>query len=260
MFERGAHMDKKYWVPALEKADGILRLVSEEPYKHRLIDLSNQLGIHKSSMYSILQTMEVLDWVNRDTNDTYAVGSAAGRWGDSYLQGQDLISSFHREATATRDRLQETVQLARLEGNKVLYLAKEEAPTMVRLASGPGMKFPAHVTALGKLLLSFIDDKDLDSLYPIQELTSATEYSLKTKADLVKQLRIIRDEGIAFDEQEVIVGFSCVSAPILSKSGEAIAAVSCTMQQHIWEKKKDVAEAEIRHLANRLSLYQGGNH
>jgi len=253
-------VDKKYWVPALEKADGILRLISEEPRKYRLIDLSTQLGIHKSSMYSILNTMEALDWVNRDANDTYAIGSATGRWGNSYTQGQDIIASFHREASITRDRLQETIQLARLEGNEVLYLAKEEAPTMVRLASGPGMKFPAHVTALGKMLLSFVDDTELDLLYPIQELTAATEYSLKTKVDLVKQLREICDEGIAFDEQEVIVGFSCVSAPILSKSGEAIAAVSCSMPQHIWAKKKDVAVAEIRQLASRLSQFQGDDH
>ncbi|MCR8655941.1 IclR family transcriptional regulator [Paenibacillus endoradicis] len=248
-------MDKKYWVPALEKADGVLRLISEEPYKHRLIDLVNQLGIHKSSMYSLLHTLEALKWIDRDANDTYAIGSATGRWGDSYSQGQDIIASFHREASITRDRLQETIQLAKLEGNEVLYLAKEEAPTMVRLASGPGMKFPAHVTALGKVLLSFVDESELDLLYPSQQLISLTEYSLKTKVDLVKQLRIIRDEGIAFDRQEVIVGFSCVSAPILSQSGEAIAAVSCSMPQYIWERKKDVAKTEISQLAGRLSQF-----
>ncbi len=253
-------MDKKYWVPALEKADWILRLVSEEPYKYRLIDMSNQLGIHKSSMYSILQTMETLDWVNRDVNDTYAIGPVPGMWGDSYSRGQDLIASFHREASITKDRLQETIQLARLEGNEVLYLAKEEAPTMIRLASGPGMKFPAHVTALGKVLLSFANDTELDAWYPNQQLTSSTPYSLKTKEELIKQLRNIRDDGVAFDEQEVIVGFSCVAAPILSKSGEAVAAVSCSMPQHIWEEKKNKAQVEIRQLASRLSQFQGGSH
>jgi DNA-binding IclR family transcriptional regulator len=253
-------MEKKYWVPALEKADGILRLVSAEQHQHRLIDLSNQLGIHKSSMYSLLQTMEALEWVSRDASDTYAIGPTIGRWGDCYSQGQDLITSFHREAAVTRDRLQETIQLARLEGNEVLYLAKEEALTMVRLASRPGMRFPAHVTALGKVLLSFVEDRELDALYPVQELTKATENSLKTKADLMKQLRIIRDQGVACDEQEVIIGFSCVSAPIRSAAGNAIAAVSCSMPQHIWEQKKEVAKSEIRQLANRLSPFQGGNH
>ncbi|MDQ6421583.1 IclR family transcriptional regulator [Paenibacillus sp. LHD-117] len=246
-------MDKKYWVPALEKADGILRFIAEESYQYRLIDLSNHLGIHKSSMYSLLNTMEALNWIDRDANDTYAIGSATGRWGNSYVQGQDIVASFHREAIVTRDRIQETIQLAKLEGNEVLYLAKEEAPTMVRLASGPGMKFPAHVTALGKVLLSFVTDTVLDELYPSQELVGATENSLKTKADLIKQLRIIKDEGIAFDEQEVIVGFSCVAAPIRSRSGGAIAAVSCSMPQHIWKQKKDIAIVEIRQLADRLS-------
>jgi DNA-binding IclR family transcriptional regulator len=62
-------MDKKYWVPALEKAHAIIRLIAEEPSKLKLTDLCKRLEISKSSMFSLLQTMETLQWITRDRSD-----------------------------------------------------------------------------------------------------------------------------------------------------------------------------------------------
>ncbi|MDB5085956.1 MAG: IclR family transcriptional regulator, partial [Bacilli bacterium] len=56
-------MQQKYWVPALEKASQILSLLAAEPARMRLMDLSTILVIHKSSMFSLLHTLENLGWV-----------------------------------------------------------------------------------------------------------------------------------------------------------------------------------------------------
>jgi IclR family KDG regulon transcriptional repressor len=67
-------MDNKYWVPALEKANVILHAIAEQPYHLRLIDLSKQLNINKSSMFSLLNTLEQLQWIRRDKADTFSLG------------------------------------------------------------------------------------------------------------------------------------------------------------------------------------------
>jgi len=146
-------MEKKYWVPALEKADAVLQAVSEQPSKLRLIDLSNRLGINKSSMFSLLGTMEALEWVVREAEGTYSLGSKLGFIGNAFFKQFSLIDRFRKEAAVTKHTIQETIQLAKLERQEVLYLAKEEMPSPVRLASEPGMKLPAHITALGKCYL-----------------------------------------------------------------------------------------------------------
>ena len=146
--------ERKYWVPALEKADKVIALLAAEPARHKLIDLSRRLDINKSSMFSLLNTMEALQWAVRGEGDTYSLGRAFAVFGSSYVQNFDLNRSFQQEAAAARDRLQETIQLARLDGNQMLYLGKLEAPSPVRLQSEPGMRLPAHVTALGKAMLS----------------------------------------------------------------------------------------------------------
>ncbi len=81
-----------------------------------------------------------------------------------------MIDRFRKEASITKHIIKETIQLAKLEGREVLYLAKEEMPSPVRLASEPGIKFPAHATALGKVMLAFQDRAELDALYTSGEL------------------------------------------------------------------------------------------
>ncbi|MBJ6363846.1 IclR family transcriptional regulator [Paenibacillus sp. GCM10012307] len=246
-------MEKKYWVPALEKATRILELVAENPHQLKLIDLSRRLDINKSSMFSLLNTMEELRWISKDKGDTYAISSFFGLIGSGYFRQYDLISLFRQEAFRTKSAIGETIQLAKLEGSDVLYLAKEEASSPVRLASDPGMRLPAHSTALGKVMLAFFDDSEIHRLYPQETLSQATTNSISTKESLLQQFRQIRESGMAYDLQEAVIGFSCVAAPIMGTSGEVIAAVSCSMPQHQWEVKQEQASREIQSLAQQLS-------
>jgi DNA-binding IclR family transcriptional regulator len=248
-------MEKKYWVPALEKAYLVLETVAEEPNQLRLIDLSKRLGIHKSSLFSLLATLEALNCVVRDRADTYALGSWFGKMGGSYFSRNDMAASFHREAEVSKTIIGETIQLARLDGNEVLYLAKSEAPTRIRLVSEPGMKLPAHATALGKAMLAQLPLEALTRLYADAALAGLTPNTLTDRKALFTELEQVRKQGFAVESQEAVVGFCCAAAPVLGAGGEIAAAVSCSMPVHEWERKRDAAVKEIVRLARRLTLH-----
>jgi DNA-binding IclR family transcriptional regulator len=247
-------MEKKYWVPALEKSHEILNMIASQPHKLRLIDLSTQLGIHKSSMFSLLSTMEALQWVERDKADTYALGSQFGTLGSKYFRGYDIITSFHQEATIAMRNIGETIQLAKLEKNEVFYLAKEVAPSPVQLVSEPGMRFPAHATALGKAMLAALQEVEVRELYRGVSLARLTPHTLTTLDSLLDNLKLVQTDGCSYDLQEAVLGFCCISAPVMKQSGQAVAAVSCSMPLHAWEQKRDSAKEEIIGLAQRLSV------
>ncbi|QHW33919.1 IclR family transcriptional regulator [Paenibacillus rhizovicinus] len=245
---------RKYWVPALEKADNVLAVLAAEPARHKLIDLSRRLDINKSSMFSLLNTMETLQWVKRGEGDTYSLGHAFAAYGSSYMKSYDLGRMFQAEASAARDRLQETIQLAKLEGNQVFYLGKVEALSPVRLQSEPGMLLPAHATALGKAMLAELGDDELKRLYPASELPPLTPHSIPTREALFRQLQEIREQGFARDDQESVMGFRCVAAVIRGGEGRTLAAVSCSMLLHQWDAKGEEARTEMLALARRLSV------
>jgi DNA-binding IclR family transcriptional regulator len=247
---------RKYWVPALEKAHLVLQAVSEQPGHYKLIDLSKHLGINKSSLFSMLLTMEELHWVTRDADGTYALGGAFAGFGASFIRHFDLGDAFHREAVVTRDRLGETIQMAKLVGTNILYLGKLEAPSPVRLLSEPGMRLPAHCTAMGKALLASMPNDEVSTLFDSTPLTSMTIHTVSHLSELLPQLEQIRQQGYAEDLQEAVMGFSCVAAPVFNRAGKAICAVSCSMPVHQWESRALDARKEIIELAGRLSNLQ----
>ncbi|MCZ8524100.1 MULTISPECIES: IclR family transcriptional regulator [Paenibacillus] len=251
-------MDKKYWVPALEKANEILEAIASEPSAFRLIDLSKKLGYNKSSMFSLLATLETLDWVKREGDGTYSLGHRLGYLGQAFFKGFSLIDRFRKEASVTKHVLRETIQLAKLERSEVLYLAKEEMPSPVRLASEPGVKLPAHATALGKAMLAWVERTELEAFYPEESLVPvSTPHTLRSRDELLRQLAGVREQGYAFDLQEAVMGFCCVAAPVRDDTGAVVAAISCSMFLHEWETKRELAIREICGLAERLSQRAG---
>ncbi|WP_232057872.1 IclR family transcriptional regulator [Cohnella abietis] len=248
--------ENKYGVPALDKANRIINLVASQPSSLKLMDISRELDIHKSSMFSLLHTMEKLGWLKRDLGDTYSLGSFFGRIGSVYFRQFDLISDFHREASIVKQRVEETFQLGRLEGDQVFYLAKEEAPSPIKLASEPGMCWPASVTALGKAMLSVKTEEELIALYPEEQLPNFTTNTITTRSVLLNKLKDTQLAGYALDLEEAVNGFSCVAAPIYGSNNEVIAAVSCSIPQHRWESKQELAKREVLQLAKLLSHRQ----
>lgn len=245
--------DRKYWAPALEKAHLILSLISKEPSKRKQMDLSKQLGIHKSSLFVLLHTMETLEWVKKGSDDTYSLGQWFGDMGHAYFGQYSLLDQFRVEAEKTRNEIGETIQLAKLDGNHVLYLGKVDAPSQVKLMSEPGMRLPAHATALGKALIAYLPDSQREKFLhsPLEQMTPLT---LTQAFQLETQLKEIRDKGYATEEQEAVMGFCCVAAPVFDGNGAAVAAVSASIPLHIWELRKETARDGLMKLAARLSL------
>ncbi len=250
-------MDKKYWVPALERANDILHLLAAEPSRLRLMDLANRLKINKSSMFSLLHTLETLGWVVKEKGGTYALGPTLGALSASYFRQFHILQAFYAEAGASVRRVNETVQLSVLNGRDIMYLAKEECSGPLRVATDPGMKLPAYATAMGKVQLSRLDYAELKALYPEYRLEPRTPHTVRDVDQLWAQLAQIRASGYGSDEQEAMTGFFCVAAPVFNHDGQIIAAVSFTMLENSWMDKADAARDEIIDLGRRLSVRAG---
>lgn len=246
-------MQRKYWVPALERANDVLKLISQEPNKWKFKDMCEQLNISKSTMFSLLHTMEELQWISKN-GDTYSLGIHYGMMGHSYFNQFDIISMFNKEAPITMLKVQESIQLAYLDKDHVVYLAKINGPSPIQMVSGPGARIPAHATGLGKVLLSNLEEERLHELFPDKKLKKLTEYTITEKSKLLKQLKAIKKKGYVEDIQEGVMGFCCVAAPVYNAEEEMIASVSISMPVHQWEGKKDLVIEEVRDLASRLSL------
>lgn len=251
-------MEQKYWVPALERADLILKAIARQPGTNKMTDLCEETGINKSSMFSLLRTMEALQWVVKGANEGYALGAGVSYfntvYNDSLKQNMNLVERFLEESARSVREVGETFQLSVLDRSEIIYLAKQEGQSLVRLESSPGMRFPAHATAMGKMMLALLPEGELEGRYPAKILPAVTARTLTDWYEFTAALAVIRKDGFALDQEEIIQGISCVAAPVLDASGRAVAAVSTSMLQHAFEAKREIALREVKALADKLSL------
>ncbi|MFI6560852.1 IclR family transcriptional regulator [Streptomyces sp. NPDC050534] len=169
----------------------------------RLQELADELGVPRSSMYALLQTLIGRGWVRTDiTGSLYGIGIRALLTGTSYLDSDPRVRIVRPYLDEASDALGETIHMGRLDGRDVAYLATRESHEYLRTISRVGRRLPAHVGALGKALLAERDAEELPE-GPYEAMTPNTHTGREA---LAADLDGIRARGYSIDREEGVLG------------------------------------------------------
>jgi DNA-binding IclR family transcriptional regulator len=192
----------------------------------RLDELAEELGVPRSSMYQLLQTLVDCGWVRSDTTGSlYGIGIRALLTGTSYLDSDPHVRVVRPYLDEASDALGETIHLARLDGPNVVYLATRESHEYLRTISRVGRRIPAHAGALGKALLAERPDDELR--LPEGPLAALTENTHTERATLLADLVRVRTRGYSIDREETVTGIAGFGFALRYDS-PAIDAISCS--------------------------------
>lgn len=187
--------------PAVLRAVRILEVLAQTPGQVRaLTDIARELGIAKSSTSALCAALEQGGLVRR-TEGGYLLGRRTVEIGSAYLAGFDQIREFYRICEESPVLSRHLVQIAMLDGVRVLYLAVFEGRERFPLSASVGDRYPASATAVGTALLAELDPAAIEALYrdPVNlvTFTSRTIADLKT---LQEKLAATRERGYAMDD------------------------------------------------------------
>jgi len=219
----------KYPVQTLEKALQIINIMKEGPYDGiRIKDISQKLGMGKSTVHRILNTLLVHGYVEQGTdNKKYRLGWKFFEVGSVIPRQRNLNNMELKMLWDLCERYEETVNLGIRIHDKVAIIAKAD-PKQVFFKTGPylGEQEPVHATALGKMLISELDDEELDKLFAGKALQQYTTNTITSLAELKNHLEEVREQCYAVDQEELSLGLTCVAMPVYNYSDEIIAALS----------------------------------
>ncbi|MFF4396771.1 IclR family transcriptional regulator [Streptomyces sp. NPDC001480] len=169
----------------------------------RLQELADELGVPRSSMYALLQTLIGRGWVRTDvTGSLYGIGIHALLTGTGYLDSDPRVRAVRPCLDEASEALGETIHLGRLDGRDVAYLATRESHEYLRTISRVGRRLPAHAGALGKALLAERPDTEL----PEGPYAALTPNSRTTRESLAADLAETRARGYSVDREEGVLG------------------------------------------------------
>lgn len=216
-------------IKSLNKALDLLEFLSENVQEIGVGEISKKINMGLSTTYRILQTFKSRGYILQNQKTLkYKLGIKVFELGYNVQNTKSLIQIVRPYLRKLSKISNETANLAIIEGIDVVYLDTIESSEILRTGILQGTRLPAHCTALGKVLLSYLSNNDLMQLYKNNELSSLTSQSITSFTILTKELRKIKENGYAFDKEEFMVGINCVAVPIFNKSKEAIAAISTT--------------------------------
>lgn len=192
-------------------------------------ELSDALGLPKSSASALLATLENAGWIERDRERHYTVGIKAWQIGRAYRGHEEIADKAKPLMDALAQSVGETVQLARLDGTENVYIAISESPHPMRLASSVGMRLPSHATGIGKALLSQLEPAERARRVMSATLEPLTPKTVTEPEELLALLSSIAMRGVAVDDEEYVEGCRCVAVPLHTGSIGIETALSITM-------------------------------
>ena len=199
-------------VQVIARAAAILRRLSTAPQGCSLAELAADVGLPRSTVHRLVKALEAEGLVA-------PVSASAGfRLGPGLLQiasanREWLVAQVHPELVALSDRLRETVDLAVLSGDHVVFIDQVARPQRLQTVSAVGVSFPLHSTANGKALLATLDEAEVRKLLParLRRLTCHTITSLDV---LLAELEEVRETGLAWDREENDIGICAVGCTV----------------------------------------------
>lgn len=243
-------------IKSVAKALTILDYMSNNGKNVTLKKLTEELRMPKSTIAGLLKTLKQYNFVDEIKNNEYGLGIHLFELG-SKARGKiniNVVARPYLEELA--EETQEQVNLAILDHHyhEVLLLDQFRPLTGFQIGAQIGTRIELHCTALGKVLLSNLPEEKVEKIYKNRKLTKKTPYTITNIDDLKIELRKIKEQEFAVDNQELIEGMKCISAPIFNNLGENVAAISISSLVSRLQKEKLVNKKEhLVYAAHKIS-------
>ncbi len=191
--------------------------------------LTKEVGVHKTTVLRLLQTLEDHGFVTHDSGHRYRLGSAVFSLAESALSAQDVRTAASTALRQLAAETGQTVHLATYQDGVATYVDKVESRQPLRMYSRIGLPAALHATAVGKVLLGTLDAAELRRIADGLTLERFTERTITTADALIAEVHRSAERGWAEDHEEHEAFMNCVGAPIFGADGRIAAAISVSV-------------------------------
>jgi IclR family pca regulon transcriptional regulator len=224
--ENGQATRGRYYVEALGRGLAVLDCFIDQPGPQSLIELSRRVGLGMPTTLRLIRTLEEAGYVRQDAE------TKRYRLSWKMLQLQDVTTSILDYADVARPHLEdlaaalgEATGMAVLDDTEVRHAIRVSSTRIISANIPPGALFPAHATAMGKVLLAALDVAVVRSLAQQRPFKRFTPTTITSVDELLDELRVVSSQGYASSNEEWEPGLRSLAAPVRTRDGRVVAAV-----------------------------------
>ena len=212
---------------AIDKALLVIERMAQEGRPVSLAFLAEATEMPKQTVHRVLQQLESSRIVQRGIRpDSYILGPRMRQLSTSALKASVGMLPIHAELERLVADVRESANLGILNGRAVLYLDRVEFAWPLRFTISPNDELPAHVVAIGKLLLAHLPEQVRRDLLSGAKLERFTDWTITDPEELEAEFARIRENGYSTNNQEYHVGLVGTGVPLRDGNGQIIAALA----------------------------------
>lgn len=247
-------------VQSIERVLTILNTLSEYPEGIQITRLSELVGLNKSTTHRLLSTLLNMRYVVKDeTTYRYKLGLQIVYLSRNVLSNMSIAEVSKPYLEKLVSEVNETVHLCIEDNEEVMYIQKIESNQTIRLYSRIGSRAPLYCTAVGKILLSDMQEAKLQQTLSKMEFHPRTEATITSKEELLKEVEKVKAQQYSLDNIEYQEGIRCIAAPIFDYNGNIIAAFSISgpSSRVTMEVVNDILIEKVKKTTEEISLNFG---
>jgi DNA-binding IclR family transcriptional regulator len=187
-------------------------------------ELAGELGLAKSTVHRYVTTMERAGYLTR-TGDTYYLGL---QFLDHGIYRREQIVPWDVVSPALKQLAAETSEIAWFtveEHGRARDIYKSEGDRAVTVETWIGQAKPIHALAAGKAILAQLDESTVREIIDTHGLVRLTDRTIVSADALFEELERIREQGVAYNDEEYTRGIRSVAAPV-THDGRVVGAVN----------------------------------
>ncbi|MFB5086749.1 IclR family transcriptional regulator [Psychrobacillus sp. PGGUH221] len=188
-----------------------------------IIELSK---IPKSSVYRMLISLEEMGFVVKGADSKYRLGLLFLTYGNLVSSRLDIRQIAFPIMQELHNELKEAINLIIRQGDEAIYIEKVDVYQKVRLYTAIGRRSPLYAGACSRVILSFLEDDEINSYLENVELKSFAMGTITDKEILLESIKNARTNGYTISHSELEDHTSAIAAPIFNNKGEIIGGIS----------------------------------
>ncbi|KUK12317.1 MAG: Transcriptional regulator, IclR family [Moorella sp. 60_41] len=214
-------------IQSVQRALYILERLAVSEHGAGASEIARELGVNRSTVFRLMETLMQEGYVRQDPRSKrYYLTMKVFSLGSKLLDQMDIRTSAREVLEDLQKQTGHTVHLGLRDLNEVVYIDKISGTNPIQMYSMIGRRAPLYCTGVGKAILAFLKDAEIQALLKEVRLTRFTPNTITDPVELWEEIKRIRSRGYALDLEEHELGIRCVAAPIFDYTHEVIGSIS----------------------------------
>lgn len=212
---------------SIDKAIKLLNCFSYGKQHLTINEISKMVNIPKSTTYRLLCTLESYKFIYYNPDDlTYCLGIKMLEYGAIVLERSKIIPIARPFIIELNKKTGFSVNLTVKEEDRLLFIDKSESFIALQYSTTVGRSRDLHYGSAGKIFMAEHDEHTVREMLTQSPLKKYTDFSITNTDLFLDELKKVKEQGYAIDNNESNLNAMAVSAAIRNAHNQIVAVIT----------------------------------